>query len=90
MMDIVIEILLEIYMELMFLVVPEENVSKKHVFLAKIVAIGVTLGTFALAIWGAVLITDYNNPWGIVPIAIAILLSLCQIIAGIVLYKKHH
>jgi len=89
-MDIVIEILLEIYMELMFLVIPEKNATKKHIWIAKITAILVVLGIFALAIWGCVLIVDHNNLWGILPIAIAIVISLVQIIAGIILYKKHH
>ena len=89
-MDIVIEILLEIYMELMFLVVPEKNATKKHIWIAKIAAVLVVLGTFALVIWGGVLIADHNNLWGILPIAIAVVISLAQIIAGIILFKKHH
>ena len=89
-MEIVVEILLEIYMELMLLVIPEKNVSKKHIWITKIVAILVLASIFALVIWGSVLIVDYNNLWGIVPIAIAVILSLAQIIAGIILYKKHH
>lgn len=89
-MDIVIEILLEIYMELMLLVIPEKNASKKHIWIAKIAAILVVFGIFALVIWGGVLIVDHNNMWGILPISIAIVISLAQIIAGIVLYKKHH
>ena len=89
-MDIVIEILLEIYMELMLLVIPEKNAGKKHIRIAKIVAILVIFSIFALAIWGGVLIADYNNLWGIAPLAVAVILSLAQIIAGIVLFKKHH
>ena len=89
-MDIVIEILLEIYMELMLLVIPEKNISKKHILLAKVTAITVTLGVLALAIWGGVLIADYNNLWGVLPIAVAVAISLAQIIAGIILFKKHH
>ena len=89
-MDVVIEILLEIYMELMLLVVPEKNAGKKHIWIAKIAAIAVVLGIFALVIWGAVLILDHNNLWGILPITVAVALSMAQIIAGIVLYKKHH
>ena len=89
-MDIVVEILLEIYMELMLLVIPEKNVSKKHIWITKIVAILVIGGIFALVIWGGVLIADYNNLWGIAPISVAVILSLAQIIAGIILYKKHH
>ena len=89
-MDIVIEILLEIYMELMLLMIPEKNASKQHIRIAKIAAILVVAGIFALAIWGSVLIVDYGNLWGLVPIAIAVVVSLAQIIAGIILYKKHH
>ena len=89
-MDIVIEILLEIYMELMLLVIPEKNASKQYIRIAKIVAILVIVGIFALAIWGGVLIAEHHNLWGIVPVAIAVILSLAQIIAGIVLFKKHH
>lgn len=90
MMDIVVEILLEIYMELMFLIVPEKGRSKKYIRIAKIIAVCVVFGIFALVIWGGVLIADYNNLWGIVPIMIAAALSLIQIVAGIILYKKHH
>ena len=89
-MDIVIEILIEIYMELMLLVVPEKNATKKHIWIAKIVAILVVLGVVALVIWGGVLIAEYNNLWGIFPITVAVVISLAQIIAGIILYKKHH
>lgn len=64
--------------------------GKKHIWIAKITAIAVALGGFALAFWGIVLIMDYHNLWGILPIAIAAILSLAQIIAGIVLYKKNH
>ena len=89
-MDIVVEILLEIYMELMLLVIPEKNVGKKHIWIAKVIAILAIVGIFALAIWGGVLIADHNNPWGVVTIAIAVVLSLIQIVAGIILFKKHH
>ena len=77
-------------MELMLLVVPEKNAGKKQIRIAKIAAIAVVFGIFALVIWGAVLILDHNNLWGILPITVAVALSMAQIIAGIVLYKKHH
>ena len=89
-MKLAIEILLEIYMELMFLVIPEKNASKKHIWIAKITAVSVVLGIFALVIWGGVLIVDHNNLWGVFPIAVAVAISLAQIIAGIILYKRHH
>ena len=89
-MDLVIEILLEIYSELMFLVIPEKNASKNHILLVKIAAVTMFLVLVALFVWGLVLLVDKNNCWGAVPIAVAVLVSLVQIIAGIVLYKKHH
>ena len=89
-MDIVIEIFLELYMELMLLVIPEKNAGKKHIRMAKIAAIVVVVCVIALAIWGAVLIADYGNMWGVVPIAVAAALSVVQIVAGVALFKKHH
>lgn len=90
-MEFFAEFLLEIYMELMFLVVPREKKgSKKYKVIATLIAIAVLLGVIALALWGAVLISNYKNPIGIIPIAIAAVISLSQIIAGFVLYDKNH
>lgn len=89
-MELVTEIFLEIYMELMFLIIPEENVCKKHIVIAKIVAIMVTLSVITLFVLGMVLIFEKQNLWGIAPTAVAITVSLAQIIAGFVLFKKHH
>lgn len=89
-MGFVIGLAFEIYVELMFLIVPEKNASKKHILIAKIIAVCVQLALFALLIWGVVLLVDYNNMWGIASIAVAVALSLPQIIAGIVSYKKNH
>ena len=89
-MDIVVEILIEIYMELMFLIIPEKNVGPKHIRLVKILAVLVFFGLAALFVWGMVLVTDEGDPLGYIPIGIAAAVSLAQIIAGIVLYKKHH
>lgn len=89
-MDFLIELFLEIYMELMLLLVPEKNITKKHKMIAKIIAVFVLLLVLSLAVWGIVLLVDYDNLWGILPLAVAVLISLVQIIAGIVLYKKNH
>ena len=89
-MDILFEIFLEIYMELMILIVSEKNVTKVHKFIAKVIAIVVLLGIFALVIYGAILWGDYGNKLGIIPITIAIIISVVQITFGIILYKKHH
>ena len=88
-MDIVIEILLEIYMELMMLIVPEKYVGKKMKTVATVLAILMLVGVFALVIWGITWITE-GNLWGIAPLGAAIVISLAQIVAGIVLYHKNH
>lgn len=89
-MDLLAEILFEVYGELMFLIIPEKKMNKKYVMIAKTVAVLVFLGVIALALWGVVLISEYNDLAGIIPISIAAIISLAQIVAGIVLFKKHH
>lgn len=89
-MDIVFEILLEIYMELMLLVVPGKNITKKHRRIATIIAIVELVVMFALVIWGVALIADENNLLGIIPIAVVGVVSIAQIVFGIVLYGRHH
>lgn len=89
-MDLVIEIVLEIYMELMLLIIPEKNVSKKHIIIAKLLAILGLVIIAALLLWGLTLVIDECNLWGIVPIGVAAVLSLAQIVAGTVLYKRYH
>ena len=89
-MDILIEILLEVYMELMLLIVPEKNITKKHIIIAKIIAICVLIGLFALVLLGVYLIAEKNRLIGILPIAIAVIISVAQILLGIVFYNKNH
>ena len=89
-MDLLMEFLLELYMELMFLIVPEKNVGKGHRVVAALLAFVVILGLFALVLWGVWLIADRGNLWGILPIVAAGVLSLAQIVAGMVLYNRHH
>ena len=89
-MDVLIEILLEVYMELMFLLVPEKNITKKHKAIAVLLAVTVLVIVFALAIWGLTLIIEKGNWLGAIPLAVAIIISLAQIIAGMLLYKKNH
>ena len=88
-MEIIFEILFEVYVALMMYIVPEEKAtSKKYRTIAILVATVVLLGVFALFIWGSVLIIDYNNKLGAIPIVIAIVISIVQIIAGFILHDK--
>ena len=77
-------------MDLMMLVVPEKNITRKHKVFAWILALGVLVGVCALVVWGLVLIIDNNNFLGLIPLALAALISVAQIVAGIVLYNKRH
>ena len=89
-MDFLFEILFEVYGELMLLIVPEKGRSKRYRILAKLVAALVLLGVVALALWGIILITDYGNLAGIAPLAGACAISIAQIVAGILLFKRNH
>lgn len=89
-MELLAEIIFELYGELMFLIIPEKNASKKYILLSKVIAILVFLGVIALGIFGVFLISDKKTLLGIIPIAVAAIISLAQIIAGIILFKKHH
>ena len=89
-MDIIVEVLLEIYMEFMLLIVPEKNLSKKHIIIAKVIAITVIIGLFALTLWGVYLIADKHSMLGLLPISVAAAISVIQIALGIFFYKKHH
>ena len=85
-----IEIFLEIYMELMLLVIPESKNGRKRKGIAMLLAIFSLLGIMALAIWGIVWIVDSKNPWGWIPLILAILLSVAQIALSIRLYIRKH
>lgn len=87
-MELIIEFFLELYMELMMFVVPENTSNKKIKVLATILALTVLAGVFALVIWGLVLIIDKNNLLGIIPLAFAIIISIIQITLGIIITNK--
>ena len=89
-MDFIIEFILELYGELMMIFVPEKNLSKKHIIIAKVIALCVVFASFALIIWGIYLISEKNSMLGILPLAAAVIISLVQIILGIIIYKKYH
>ena len=89
-MDILIEVILELYLELMVMIVPKKNVTKGMRVLAIIIAIVLAIGLPALFLLGASLLFEKNTVWGLILMIVSALLVLAQIIAGIVLYKKHH
>lgn len=85
-LDIIFEILIEIYMELMMLVVPEEKKKKKRYrVLAVIISLIGIAATIASLVYGLHLIIDKDNLIGIIPVTIAAILSIAQITAGIVI-----
>ena len=89
-MELVFEILFEVYLELMMLIVPEEKAaSKKYRYLSIAIAGAVLVGVLALFVWGYVLIADHDNMLGVIPIVIASVISIIQITAGGILYTKN-
>ena len=87
-MEFLFEFIFELYLELMMFVVPEEKTtSKKYRTFVILVALAVLLGVFALFIWGCVLL-EHNNYLGFIPILIALLISVAQIIAGLKIQNK--
>ena len=88
-MDILVEILLDVYGELMLLVIPGKSRSRKYALIARGIAVLVLLGVFALVLWGVWLL-DGGHMAGIAPITVAAAISVAQITAGIVLTVKRH
>ena len=89
-MEIIFEVIITLYMELMGLIVPEKNATKGMKVLAIIIAIVLALGLPALFLWGSYLWFDRNMVLGLILMIVSAILVMAQIIAGIVLYKKHH
>ena len=88
-MEFFLEIVFEVYVELMMYIVPEEKASsKKYRTIAILVAAVILVGVLALFIWGCVLISDYDIKLGIIPIVISVVISIIQIIAGFILHDK--
>ncbi len=89
-MEIVFEILLEVYMELMLLIVPEEKRRKKHYVFATVLAVLLTIGLLALGFYGVWLIAVRDSVWGVLPLCVVVVLSALQIGFGIKLYGKRN
>ena len=89
-MEIIFEVIITLYMELMGLIVPEKNATKGMKVLAVIIAIIGALGLPILFFEGSYLWLEKNMVLGIILMIVSAVLVLAQIIAGIVLYKKNH
>ena len=84
--EILGEIFIEVYLELMMLIVPESKVNKGLQIAAKIFAILMIILLIASLVIGASLIEKGDTVMGITFISVAAALSLVQIILGIVFY----
>ncbi len=88
-MEILLEILFEVYIELMMYVVPEEKAtSHKYRIFATVIALMALVGVIALFIWGCFLIVNHDNKLGIIPVVVAIIFSIVQIYAGLVVQSR--
>ncbi len=89
-MDILIEILFDVYGELMLLAISEGSLSRRQAILARLLAAAVLVVTLGLVLLGVFLISEKGLLIGILPITVAAVLSVAQITAGIVLTVKRH
>ena len=89
-MDLLIEILFDVYGELVLLAVPEESLTRRQAILARVLAAAVLVITLGLVLLGVLLISERGQLIGILPIALAAVLSIAQITAGIVLTVRRH
>lgn len=89
-MEIIFEVIITLYLELMGLIVPEKKATKGMKVLAIMIAIVLALGLPLLFFEGSYLWLEKNMVLGIILMIVSAVLVLAQIIAGIVLYKKHH
>ena len=88
-MELIFEFFFELYLELMLFIVPDEGkTSKKHRNIAILLALTVLFLTLALFIWGCVLVCDYGNYFGFIPIIIATAISVTQIVLGFIFHNK--
>ena len=89
-MEIIFEVIITLYLELMGLIVPEKKATKGMKVLAIMIAIVLALGLPLLFFEGSYLWLEKNMVLGIILMIVSAVLVLAQIIAGIVLYKKNH
>ena len=89
-MEIIFEIFFEVYFELMMLIVPTPKASSiVYKALSALLALIVLFGCLFLFGWG-ILVVDSGNNWGWFAVLGAIMISVAQIIAGLVLYTKRN
>lgn len=87
-MEFVMEILMEVYLELMMLIVPDMGNTKRKKIIAGILAIASALGCIALFLMGAGFAMDGNDGWGMFFILLSISLSAIQILYGIIAWSR--
>lgn len=90
MLEFLFEFVVEFYLELMFLVVPTENVTKRRKVIASIIAIVLAIGLPILFFVGFNLSLDADKRWGTLLMIFSGTLIVAQIIAGFVLHELHH
>ena len=86
-MDFFVELIIELYGELVFGMIPERGISRRARIVIKLVAIAIFLVTFVLAILGAYYL-DAARPIGFLPLGIAAAIIVAHIVF-IVVMRKH-
>ncbi len=79
-MDILIEIIVDIYGEIVFGMIPEEGLTKRARRLLKLLAAAVFLGMVALTAVGSYYLFEERRLIGLLPIGIALTLLIAHIV----------
>lgn len=87
-MEIVMEILLELYCELMLMAIPTKGKSKGMLVFAGILSGVMLCGCMVLFLAGTELAATGSIGWGVLCILASVAISLAHMIAGILLQKK--
>ncbi len=87
-MEVIFEFLFEIYLEMMMFIVPEDK-ANKYRWVAKLVGVIMIFVVIVLFVLGGCLVFDHGKMIGWLPMSLAALLSLAQIIAGFIVQSKN-
>ena len=87
-MDVLIEIIIDVYGEIIFGLIPEEGISRRARRLIKLTAIMIFFGVVALTAVGTYYLVQERRAIGFLPIGIAIAILAAHIVLFVVTRKR--
>ena len=86
-MDFFVELIIDLYGELVFGMIPERGISRRARIVIKLVAAVLTLTTFALAMVGLYYL-DEGRPIGFLPLGIAAAILIAHIAFFVIVRRR--